>query len=158
MGETDRSRVVLIAIGIVVAVLVGVAVVFALQSPEVLDPTTPEGTTQGYFQALQEGDEDLVASYLTDDIRETCDEFSHFGAFNRYPVGESVRVVIVRTDIDDGEAAVEVEIMLTYGEAPFEVDSDRFHETLVMKHSADRWLISEPPWPWDEFTCERDGQ
>ena len=158
MGETDRSQVVLIATGIVVAVLVGVAVVLALQSPEILDPTTPEGTAQGYFQALQEGDEDLVAPYFTDEIRQTCDELTHFGAFNRYPAGESARVVIVRTDIDDGEAEVEVEITLTYGEAPFEADSDRLHETLVMKHRGDRWLISEPPWPWDEFTCERESQ
>jgi len=148
---------ILIAIGVVVAVLVIVAVVIALQPPEVLDPATPEGTAQGYFQALHDGDDDLVTSYLTDDLIDRCDAYPYLDDFYRYEQREATSVSIVSTEIDDGEARVELTIAVTYGEGPFDAGSDTFDETLVMEHQGDRWLISEPAWPWDRYSCEREG-
>jgi hypothetical protein len=157
MGTNDRSRVVLVAIGTVVAVLIGVAVVIALQPPPVLDLATPQGTAQGYFQALHDGDDDLVASYLTADLKARCDDASHLEEVRRYEQHDATSVSIVSTEIDGNEAEVEVMITVTYGEGPFDAGSDAFKETLVMEHHGDRWLISEPTWPWDRYSCEREG-
>jgi hypothetical protein len=161
MGERDRSRLVLIATGVVVAVLVGVAVVIALQPPPVFDPTTPEGTAQGYFQALHDGDDALVISYLTDDLTERgqtiCDDSLNLEDFMSREQREATSVSIISTKIDGDSARVELSITVTYGEGPFDAGTDRFDETLVMEHHADRWLISELAWPWDRYSCEREG-
>ena len=157
MGENDRSRVVLIAIGVVVAVLVGVAVVIAIQPPTELDPTTPEGTAQGYFQALHDGDDTLLTSYLTDDLTDRCDALTRLEDFGRYEQRETTGVSITSTEIERDTAHVELTITVTYGEEPFAVGSDTFDETLVMEHQGDRWLIAEPAWPWDRYSCEREG-
>ena len=157
MGENDRSRVVLIAIGSVVAVFVGVAVVIALQPPPVFDPATPEGTAQGYFQALHDGDDAAVTSYLTDELNDRCDNPQHLEEFRRYEQRDATSVSIVSTEIDGEDAEVEVTITVTYGEGPFSAGSDTFREVLLMEHRGDRWLISEPAWPWDRYSCEREG-
>ncbi|MCL1588179.1 MAG: hypothetical protein M3092_07155 [Actinomycetia bacterium] len=157
MGEHDRSRVVLIAIGVVVAVLVGVAVVIAIQPPAVLDPTTPEGTAQGYFQALHDGDDTLLTSYLTDDLKDRCDALAYLEDFGRYEQRETTGVSITSTEIEGDTARVEITITVTYGDGPFAAGSDTFDETLVIEHQGDRWLIAEPAWPWDRYSCEREG-
>ena len=157
MGASDRSRVVLIAIGLVVAVLVGVAVVIALQPPPVFDPATPEGTAQGYFQALHDGDDALVTSYLTDDLIDRCVTYPYLEDFYQYEQRKATSVSIVSTEIDGDSARVELVITVTYGEGPFEAGSETFDETVVMEHQGDRWLISEPAWPWDRHSCEREG-
>ena len=156
MGSSSRSRVVLISIGVVVAVLVGVAVVIALQPPPVFDPATPEGTAQGYFQALHDRDDDVVRSYLTDDLSSRCDAPGYLEGFGRYDERDPASVSIVSTEIEDDTASVEVRISVTYGEGPFIGGSDTFDETLVMVHQDNRWLISEPAWPWDPYSCERE--
>lgn len=157
MGANDRSRMVLIAIGVAVAVLVGVAIVIALQPPTELDPTTPEGAAQGYFQALHDGDDTLLTSYLTDDLTDRCDALLYLEDFRHYEQRDATSVSIISTEIDGNDARVEVTITVTYGEGPFAAGSDTFDETLVMEHQGDRWLISEPAWPWDRYSCEREG-
>ena len=157
MGSSNRSRVVLVAIGVVVVVLIGIAVVIALQPPQALDPTTPEGTAQGYFQALHDGDDALVNSYFSDDLKDRCDDALYLDDSGRYAQQETTSVSIVSTNVDGDEAIVELRITVTYGEGPFDSGSDRFDETLVMERQGDRWLISEPAWPWDRYSCEREG-
>lgn len=48
MDTEQRSRTILIGIGAAVVVLVAIAVVLAIQPPELYDPATPEGAAQGY--------------------------------------------------------------------------------------------------------------
>ena len=157
MGEDDRSRLVLIAIGVLVAVLVGVAIIIAVRPPVVLDPATPEGTAQGYFQALHDGDDTRLTSYLTDDLEDRCDALAYLGDFGRYEQRETTGVSITSTEIEGDTARVELTITVTYGEGPFAAGSDTFDETLVMEHQGDRWLIAEPAWPWDGHSCAREG-
>jgi hypothetical protein len=157
MGRHDHSRVILIVIAAVGAVLVGVAVVVALQPPVVLDPTTPEGAAQGYFQALHDGDDDLVLSHLTDDLVSLCHMPEFFEDFGRYGYPDPADVALVSTVIEEDKAVVHVRISVAYGEGPFRGGSDTFDETLVMTHKDDRWLISEPAWPWDRYMCEGVG-
>jgi hypothetical protein len=148
--DTDRrSRIVLLAIGGIVVVLIAVAVVMAVQPPPQFDPATPEGAAQGYFSAVLDRDAALAFTYLTDDIGDVCSS----GELRR-ATPDGARVVIANTEITGDEARVDVEITETWGEGPFGEgpfgagpNTFTFDETLVMERSGNRWLISETPWP-----------
>ena len=140
---TDQcSRRLLVVIGTLVALLIGIAVMFALRPPPQFDVTTPEGTAQGYFQAVLDGDEGLAFGYLTEALGDRCDTGEM-----RHGTPDNARVVITGREVDRAGAEVEVEITETYGEGPFDAGSYTFDETLVMERHGDRWLISEIPWP-----------
>lgn len=141
----------------VVVVLVVIAVIIALQPPEVLDPSTPEGAAQGYFQAVHDGDGQRIAVYVTQDLDERCDGFGHLRDLGRYEEGRSAGVVIVRTDVVGDSATVDVTITVAAGDAPFDVESYSLDERLVMERDGDRWLISEVPWPWDRSLCDSEA-
>ena len=152
MATDQRSRRFLVAIGALVAVLIGVAVMLAVRPPPQFDPATPGGTAQGYFQAALDGDEDLAFGYLTEALRARCNP----GEMRRVTPDEA-RVVITHTEIDGTDAEVGVEITETYGEGPFDLGSHTFDETLVMERDGDRWLIAEIPWPIRMY-CLQEGR
>ena len=153
MTQKGTSNAVLLTIGVAVALLVVVAVAFALQPPKQFDPATPEGTAQGYFQAINDGDEDLAQTFMTDDLREACD-----GEWWFYERGAASRVVIVDTDIDGDTARVKVDITVSYGEGPFSGGSYDQVETVVMQSEGNFWLISKPTWPMDPYACGERSQ
>ncbi len=153
MAQRSKSNTLLVAIGVAVALLVVVAVAFALQPPEQFDPKTPEGTAQGYFQAINDGDEDLARTFMTDRLQVACD-----GEWWLYERGSTNRVVITNTEIEGDTARVKVNIAVSYGDGPFGGGSYDQDETLTMEHEGDFWLISKPTWPMDPYACgERDG-
>ena len=150
--ETDRhSRIALIVIGGVAVVLIAVAIVVAVQPPQELDPGTPQGVAQAYYQAILDGDEDLALSYIDDDVVANCStyELSYF-------TPDSARVVIEKTEVDGDGARVDVVVTETWGEGPFGGGSNTFDETLIMTRSDDAWVISRMPWPVDMF-CHEGG-
>jgi hypothetical protein len=152
MRTDQRSRTILVVIGTLVVVLIGVAVVLALRPPPQFDAATPEGTAQGYFQAVLDGDEDLAFGYLTETLRDRCETGEM-----RHVTPDGARVVITRTEIDGADAALEVEITETYREGPiFDIGSYPFDETLVMERHGDRWLITEMPWPIHVYCLQGD--
>jgi len=152
MAHRITSNKVLITIGVVISLLVVVAVVFALQPPTQFDPSSPEGTTQGYFQALNDGDKELAESFMTDDLARACE-----GAWWYYETDESSRVLITGTQVTAESAKVQVNITVSYGEGPFGGGSYDEDETVVMERQGEVWLISEPVWPMDRYTCRKEG-
>ena len=153
MTQRNTSNTVLVVIGVVIALLVVVAVVFALQPPTQFDPATPEGTAQGYFAAINESDEDLAQTFMTDELREACDAEWWY-----HERGAASRVVITNTEIDGDTARVKVNISVSYGDGPFDGGSYDEDETLTMEHKGEFWLISKPAWPMDPYACgERGG-
>ena len=148
MAARTPSRTVLVVIGALVAVLVVMAIVFAVQPPKQLDPHTPEGTAQGYFQAVNSSDLDLAETYLTDELRDACE-------WDRWFLEDSAnsRVVITDTTTAGENAEVAVTISISYGDEPFGADSYDQKDTLTMERSGDLWLISEPVWPIDSYFC-----
>lgn len=150
--KTDQpSRRILVAIGTLVGVLIGVAVMLALRPPPEFNPTTPEGTVQGFLQAVLDDDEDLAFGYLTEPLRDRCNTGEM-----RHVTPDEARVVITRSDIGGAHAELEVEITETYGEGPFDAGSYTFDETLVMERHGDRWLIAEIPWPIHIYCLQED--
>jgi hypothetical protein len=148
MTQRRTSNTVLVAIGVAVALLVVVAVAFALQPPKQFDPNTPEGTAQGYFQAINDGDLDLAQTFMTAELRAACD-----GEWWFYERGPASRVVITDTSIEADTARVKVDITVSYGEGPFDGGSYDEDETLTMERKRDFWLISKPTWPMDPYAC-----
>lgn len=145
------SRRILGVLAAVAVVLVGLGVVLALRPRPGLDPATPEGAAQGYFQAVLRGDEDVAFGYLTGDVSDRC-ESSEL----RHVTPHDARVVITRTVIEGADAELEFEITETHGEGPFDAGFDTFDETLVMQRQGDRWLIAEIPWPVHLYCPEED--
>lgn len=150
MKHRSTSTVVLTSIGVVVALLVVVAIVFALQPPTQFDPGTPEGTAQGYFQALNDGDTRLAESFMTEDLRRACqDDWWYFDP------DSTNRVLITGSLIDGTTATIEVDIESSYGDGPFDGGSYRHDERLSMERHGEIWFISEPAWPMDRRACEK---
>lgn len=148
MTQRNPSNAVLMAIGVIVALLVVVAVVFALQPPTQFDPNTPEGTAQGYFQALNDGDTELAETFMTEELRTQCaSEWWYFD------IDASNRVVITHSQIDGNKARIDVNIESSYGDGPFGGGSYDQDETLTMERYGEIWLISEPAWPMDRYAC-----
>lgn len=152
MSTRARSNTVLVAIGIVVVLLIGVAVIFSLQPPPTFDPGTPEPTAQGYFQAISDGDEDLAESYMTDDLARACSGQWHF-----YEMRGNHSVVITSSEIDGDTAKLRVTIRVSYGDGPFGGGSYDQDETLTMERHGDVWLIAKPVWPMDRYACEMEN-
>jgi hypothetical protein len=138
----DRhSRIVLIVIGTVTAILVAVAIALAVQPPPEYDPSTPAGTVQAFYQAFLDGDEALASTYLADEVLAGCP-----GYRVEYHGPENLRVVIDSTEIDGDTARVSVTITETWDEGPFG-SSNTYDETIHMDRVGDGWLIAEPPRP-----------
>ena len=150
MSTKARSNTILAAIGTVVGVLVIVGVILALQPPPKFDPGTPEAAAQGYYEAVLDDDDELAASYMTDELKRDCN-----GEFWYRDTSSGARIVITRSEVDGERAELDVTIETSYGEGPFGGGSYDQDETVVLELRGDRWLISEPTWPMDEYRCRR---
>lgn len=152
MKTYASSRSVLGSFGAVIAILIVVAVVVALQPPPTFDPGTPEATAQGYFNAVNEADRKLAETYMTADLVDRCDEHYWY-----YEEERNSRVVITDSKIDGDTAKLDVTITVSYGEGPFGGGGYDEDETVVMERVGDVWLISEPAWPMDRWACGERG-
>jgi hypothetical protein len=143
MKVLTRSGIVLGTIGAVVAVMVVVALVLALQPPKEYDPETPEATIQGYFQAVIDRSRIEAERFMTPDLVKRC------GAdLNQIrDAADSLRVVIVDTEPDGDRMMVRVEITERSASSLILQESYTFRETLVVERAGDVWLIAEAPWP-----------
>ncbi len=148
MERGATSTIILVVVGTLVAVLVAVSVFFALQPPTQFDPNSPEGAAQGYFQAFEDGDEDLATSFLTEDLQEFCD-----GEWQYRDSESASRVVVTNTKIEGDAATVQVTITVSYGDDPFGGGSYDQDETIRMVRAGDVWLISKLTWPMDAYPC-----
>ena len=152
MERGAASNMILVTIGVAVTLLIAVSVVFALQPPTQFDPNTPQGTAQGYFQAINDGDDDQAESFMTEDLRTSCD-----GRWWYEGRESASRVVITGTKIDGDTAKVDVDITISYGDEPFGGGSYDQDETITMEHVGGVWLISRPIWPMDRYACGEEG-
>jgi hypothetical protein len=141
-----HSRNVLIGIGTLIVVLIVAVVVLALQPPAELDPTTPEGIAQGYFQAVLDRDVDRTFAHMSDEVTRRCDHLDAQHSF-RHGLADDVRVVILDTSLEGDDATVRVEITETYGNHLFMSDTHSFEEALSMERRGAGWAIAEPSWP-----------
>jgi len=143
MKGVTRSGLILGIIAAGVAVTVVGALVLAVQPPKSFDPGTPEATVQGYFQAVVDRSRLDVERFMTPDLVERCGAALNL---NR-DTPDSLRVVIVDTELDVRRVAVTVEITERSAASLFLGESYTFQETLVVERLGDARLIAEAPWP-----------
>lgn len=144
----NTSSIALAVIGGIVALLVVVAVILAIQPPATFDPDTPEGAAQGYYEAVLDGENELAFTYLTEELRDDCDD-----EFWWHNESEDARIVITRSEIEGDRAELDVTIEVSYGDGPFGGGSYSQDETVKLELHGDRWLISAPTWPMDRYGC-----
>ena len=142
MKGVSRSGLVLGIVGALLAVLVVVAIVLALQPPEQFDPGTPEATVQNYLQAVIDGNQSEVALLMTPEVVERCG--ADLIQLRYSPDG--FRAVILGTEPFGDRTVVQVEITQGSGPGLFG-DSWAFEEALVVEQDGAEWLIAEAPWP-----------
>ena len=142
MKDISRSGWVLGSMGAVLAVVVVVAIVLAVQPPEEFGTGTPEATVQDYLQAVVDGDQGEVALLMTPELLERCE--SDLTQIRHAP--DSFRAVIVDTSPIGDRTAVDVEITEGSDGGIFS-SSWTFDETLIVEHDGTGWLIAESPWP-----------
>ena len=149
-GSSDRSaggRRLGLVVGVVLALAVAVAaIVTSLRPSPQLDPATPEGTVQAFFQAVEADDWEGVRTVLSTDLQEDC-EASELAQF-RDDIG---RAVISDVQAAGSETIVEVRVTRVVIDDPLNPYSydDTFH--FVMAQQGGRPVVAELPW---QFFCE----
>lgn len=135
--RTDRTVVV---IGVVIAALVvlSLIVVSMRGEPELLEQSTPEGVVQRYVAAVIDGDEQLAATFLTEEATANCD------GFRRDPE-QDIRVSLVSSQVFDGSADVAVSITTSYGSGPFGVSEYESQDSFDLVQVEGDWMIDYVP-------------
>lgn len=131
----------MIVLGVVAVLAIVAAVVASGRSVPTYDAGTPEGTVQGYLQAVFDGDDQSAASYLS--TTSGCD----VDDFREAYVGESARVVLRDSRIDGDEAAVEVEIVFSDAGGPFDTYEWSEDQSFDLVREDDSWRLIGQPWP-----------
>jgi hypothetical protein len=144
-----RSRNALIGIGALVVALIAVAVVLALQPPVELDQTTPEGTAQGYIQAMLDRDVNRSFAHMSDEPTRRCDHTNAHDSL-RFGLADEARIVVLDTRVTGDEATVRVEVTETCGTGILTFETHSFKEPPSMERRGDGWAMAKPPWPIHE--------
>lgn len=142
-----RARWGLAGAAVVALVALAVAAVLLRGGTPRYDPATPEGTAQGYLQAVLDRDHRPTLGYLTPALREGCRREARDAW-----APDSARVTLAGVHVDGDDAEVDVVVTEVSGPSPFEPVQDAFTVTLVMTRHGDGWAISEAPWPL--WRCE----
>lgn len=145
--KPERLLVVIVAGIVVLAAIAGV--VAALRPVGDFEPGTPEATVQDYIQAVMDGDTESAAGLFASGSSCDADDI------DRDRTDQPARVGLRSTDVEDGTAQVEVEIVFSSAGGPFDTYEYSQEETFELVREGDRWLITDEPWPM--FFC-RQGQ
>lgn len=141
--KSERVLFVVVA-GIAVLVVVAGAVA-ALRPATEFDPGTPEAAVQGYLQAVLDGDEEEAEGFLASGSG--CDAED----IERARTDESARVVLRDSEVEDGTAQVEVEIVFSSTGDPFDTYEYSEDRAFELVDEDGEWRLTDEPWP--VFSC-----
>jgi hypothetical protein len=146
-ARAGRGRSLGLVVGVVLALAVAVAaIVTSLRPSPQLDPSTPEGTVQAFFQAVEADDWEGVRALLSARLQEDC-EASELAQFR----DDVDRAVISDVEAAGSETIVEVRasrVVIDDPLNPYSYD-DTFH--FVLAEEDGRLAVAELPW---QFYCE----
>lgn len=140
-GVINRSSTVLATlVGAVVILAVAAGLVVANREPQALDPTSPEGVVQAYLEAVIDGDVDeafaLVSPAAGCDVSDVATGY----------LPESVRVVVLETEVDGDEAVVRVKVTENPGNGLFEDSGYAHEERISLRRTDGTWQIEASSW------------
>jgi hypothetical protein len=136
-----------LVVGVVLALAVAVAaIVTSLRPSPQLDPATPEGTVQAFFQGVEADDWEGVRNLLSARLQEDC-EASELAQFR----DDVDRAVISDVEAAGSEAIVTVRVSRVVNDDPLNpyLYDDTFH--FVLAREDGRPVVAELPW---QFYCE----
>lgn len=145
--KASGGRSLALVVGVILVVAVAAAAIFTSMRPSPdLDPSTPEGTVQEFFQAIQEDDWDGLRAFLTPALQSDC-EASELAEFQ----DDIDRAVIADVDTVGSDTIVEVRVSRVVVSDPLSPYSyeETFHFVLTPDNGG--YLVSELPW---QFYCE----
>jgi hypothetical protein len=145
--KAARGRSLGLVVGIVLALVVAVAaIVTSLRPSPQLDPGTPEGLVQAFFQTVEADEWEGLRALLTRSLQEQC-EPSELAQFR----DDVDRAVISAVEPAGSETVVEVRVSRVVVDDPLNPYSydDTFH--FVLAQDDGRLAVSELPW---QFYCE----
>lgn len=147
MGSQSQSTRWLIGIGGAVAatVLLSVVVIALAGGEQEFAPDTPEGTVQRYLRAVQDRDDELVLSLLTDETRERCEGNRVRDALRGFR-DRDIRVRLDDVRGEDDAREVRVRIREQRGNSPFD-DGYEHEQLLDLMREHGEWRIDGQPWP-----------
>lgn len=140
-GVINRPTAVLATLlGAVVVLAVAAGLVVANREAPALDPTSPEGVVQAYLEAVIDGDVDGAFALLSPTAG--CDISDVGTAY----LPESVRVVVLQTDVDGDEAVVRVEVTENPGNGLFEGSGFKHDERISLRRTGGTWQVEASSW------------
>jgi len=145
--DSTNGRSLGLIVGVILAVAVAVAaIVTSLRPSPQLDPNTPEGTVQAFFQAVEADDWDGVRALLSGSLQEEC-ESSELAQFR----DDVDRAVIAEVDTAGSETIVEVRVSRVVVDDPLNPYTYEDTFQFVLTDDNGRLAVSELPW---QFYCE----
>lgn len=145
--DSTRGRSLGLIIGVVLVVAVAAAAIFTSLRPSAqLDPNTPEGAVQAFFQAVEADDWDRLWALLATSLQEQC-EPSDLASFQ----DDIDRAVIANVETAGKETIVEVRASRVVVDDPLNPYSydDTFRFVLI--EEGGRSAVAELPY---QFFCD----
>jgi hypothetical protein len=136
-----------LVVGVVLALAVAIAaIVTSLRPSPQLDPNTPEGAVQAFFEAIEADDWEGLRALLSASLQEDC-EASELAQFR----DDVDRAVIARVDTAGAETIVEVRVSRVVVDDPLNpyTYDDTFQFVLTQEDG--RLVVSQLPF---QFFCE----
>ncbi len=137
---TRPGRVLGVVIGAVVALAVVAAALASTRPATTWDRSSPEGALQAYLAAVLDADAAEAAGYLS--TQSPCDVRDLEGA----NVTDTVRVDLVGTTVEGGNARVRVELTRSTGGGPLDSSYTEEHTFRLTRTDAG-WRLVGSPWP-----------
>lgn len=145
--DPTNSRALGLVVGIVLALAVAIAAIVTSMRPTAeLDPNTPEGTVQAFFEAVEAENWEGLRALLSAPLQEDC-EATELAQFR----DDIDRAVIARVDSTGADTIVEVSVSRVVVDDPLNpyTYDDTFQFVLTQEDG--RLVVSQLPW---QFFCE----
>ena len=139
-------------LGGAIVVVIALASIALLREPVQLDPTTPEGVTQAYLQAISDGEYEEAFGYLDPDYYEGCDAASLARSAPSEPFSASLDD---RTEGSDGHAIVPANLRFGGGGGLFGSGYTTY-ELFELLTVGEEWRITNEAWPYFGWDCRED--
>lgn len=134
-----------------IVLLIAVLTVVALaRDPVRLDPTTPEGTVQGYLQAIGDDDYESALEVLDPDGPGTCVAAD----IARSAPGEPFTATLLEDRSDVGADEAIIAVRLRFGTDDVFGSGWDTVETFDLVSKNGSWRITGQPWPYFDWSCD----
>ncbi|WP_024288067.1 hypothetical protein [Cellulomonas sp. KRMCY2] len=134
------SAVLATLVGVVAILAVAAAVVVANRDAPALDAASPEGVVQTYLEAVLAGDDDEAFDLVSSTAG--CDASDVSTAY----LPDTLRVVVLGTEVDGDEAVVRVDVTENPGNGLFEDSGWSHEERFSLRRTGGVWQIEASPW------------